>query len=147
MSEHRPRAEPSRSEAFSKAKAAVVSGESSVRPSHWPLTCLVESALSPCHSLAEGLLLLRGARPNLDMLLRPSVSRPTSPQNSWRLLFPLPEQILAKPSSLVPLSFSTTVVPTSSALLDKPNLHRSETKPRPKSYGNTPTSWVASAQL
>ena len=44
-------------------------------------------------------------------------------------------------------SFSATIVPTSSALLNEPNLHRRETKPKPKPYGNRPTSWVASAQL
>ena len=82
-----------------------------MRPSHCPLICLVESALSPCHSLAEGLLLRLGVRPNLDMLLRPSVSRPTSPQSSWCLLFPLPERTLAKPSSLVPRAFLPQLFP------------------------------------
>ena len=79
--------------------------------------------------------------------LHQQASRSTSPGNAWHSPFPRPKQILAWPSSLVPLSFCTAIAPTISAILDKPDLHRSETKPRSKSYGNTPTNWVASTQL
>ena len=70
-----------------------------------------------------------GSRSKLRCALEPqAVRRPTPPVSAWHSRSPHPEQILARPGSLVTLSFPTAIAPTNSTLSDKPNLHSGEAK-------------------